>query len=178
MDDDVAAVDQNPVAAFQPFRRNALDAFGFQLVAQMTGHGADMPRRAACGDDHEICDAGFVGEFDDDEVVRLVVFQRRLNHGKQAPAICKDVLPVGPGGLGLLQYDPKSPVCCCQGLALAVFYRDGLRARMSVADCGFKRQRMNAHAGGLASARRRAEDSFSRYRAKVRAALPESAPKE
>jgi hypothetical protein len=76
----------------------------------MLGHGADLPRRAAGGDDHEICDAGFVGEFDDDDVVRLVVFEGRLNNGKQVPAVGEGVLLFGPGGLGLLQYDAKSPV--------------------------------------------------------------------
>ena len=116
MDDDVARVDQNPVATLRAFGRDAQDALILQLLAQMVGHGADLPGRAAGGNHHEVCDAGFVGEFDDDDVVRLVVLQGRLDNGKQAPALGKDVLLFGPTGLGLLQYDPKSPVSCCLGL--------------------------------------------------------------
>src|SRR3546814_3922953 len=80
VDDDVARVEQHPVAALHAFRRDAEDALVLQLLAQMVGHGADLPGRAAGGDHHEVCDAGFVGEFDDDDVVRLVVFQGRLDH--------------------------------------------------------------------------------------------------
>src|SRR3546814_6479262 len=71
VDDDVARVEQHPVAALHAFRRDAEDALVLQLLAQMVGHGADLPGRAAGGDHHEVCDAGFVGEFDDDDVVRL-----------------------------------------------------------------------------------------------------------
>src|SRR3546814_16719137 len=53
-----------------------------------------------------------------------------------------------------------------------------LRALISVADWGFKRQRMKTQAGACSSARHRAERSFSRYPAPARAALLDTAPQD
>src|SRR3546814_12317778 len=50
--------------------------------------------------------------FDGDDIVRLVVFPRPLDNGKQAPAVGEDVLLIGPQGLGLLPYEPTYPVSC------------------------------------------------------------------
>lgn len=75
MDDDVPAVDQNPIALIGSFDADALQAFGFEFFDEVFGHRLDVAGRHAGGDDHVVRDGGASGEIDDDRVGRLVVVQ-------------------------------------------------------------------------------------------------------
>ena len=52
----------------------------FELLVEMLGHGAHLALRAPAGDHHEIGNAGFVREIDDDRVFGFVVLERGLHH--------------------------------------------------------------------------------------------------
>lgn len=77
MDDDVAPVDQNPVALIEPLDRDLAKACGFEFFPEMFGHRGDVALRRAGCDDHVIGKIGFAGEIDDDHVLRFVVVERR-----------------------------------------------------------------------------------------------------
>ena len=49
----------------------------------MLGHGAHLAGRATRGDHHGIGNAGFAVKVDDDDVVSLVVFERRRDQGNE-----------------------------------------------------------------------------------------------
>ena len=76
MNNDVACIDQNPVAGGQSFNAGGAKAMLFDAATEMVGDGADLALGAAVGDDHEIGDRAFSEEVDDDNVFSLVVFQR------------------------------------------------------------------------------------------------------
>ena len=164
MDDDVAAVDQHPVAGGGALDPDLRDAGGLELHLQMLGHGAQLPRGAAGGDDHEVGDAGFTGEVDGDHIFGLVVVERFLD---QAEKLLRCGRGFAPAGLGLACYGDHPFV-----VALRTFDR---RFLISVAEIGLSRACTNNQAGGTAMPVLRPAPSFNRYRANRRAALAASA---
>jgi hypothetical protein len=74
--DDVAAVDQHPIALVGTLDADAFEAFAFQLFDDVLGHGLDVAARKAAGDDHVVGDRAFAGEVDDDRVGGFVVIER------------------------------------------------------------------------------------------------------
>jgi hypothetical protein len=75
VDDDVAAVDQNPIALIGTLDADAFQAFAFEFFDEVFGHRLDVARRGAAGDDHVVRDGRASGEIDDDRIGRLVVVQ-------------------------------------------------------------------------------------------------------
>jgi hypothetical protein len=76
MDDDVAGVDQHPIALGHPFDPGAAKAFVFQLFGDVVGDGPDMPLRAPRGDDHLVADRGFASQVDDRDLLGLRAVER------------------------------------------------------------------------------------------------------
>src|SRR5680860_184290 len=56
VDDDIAGIDQHPVALGQSFDAGAAIAFILQLFDEVVGDGADMPLRATRGEHHVVAD--------------------------------------------------------------------------------------------------------------------------
>ena len=75
MDDDVAAVDQNPVAIGQALNVRAAMAFFLELAKQLIGDRPDMPLGAALGDQHEVANGGLALEVDRYDVLSLCIVQ-------------------------------------------------------------------------------------------------------
>jgi len=75
MHDDVAAVDQDPIALIGALDADALQTFGFEFFDEVFGHRLDVTGRGAAGDDHVVGDRRAAGEFDDDRIGRFVVVQ-------------------------------------------------------------------------------------------------------
>ena len=65
IDDDIAGVDQHPVAIAQPLDRDRGEALGFQGFAEMLCHGGDVALRGARRNNHIIGKIGFTGKIDD-----------------------------------------------------------------------------------------------------------------
>lgn len=122
MHDDVARVDQRPVALFDAFEARDHLALVFEFFDQLVDDGPDMARRAATGHDHMIGDGRFAGKIDCDDVDGLIVFQRRHGQGEQA---------VGPIASCLFI---KSPVADCAGFETR---RRGYGAAFAM-DCQFQ----------------------------------------
>lgn len=100
MHDDVAAIDQNPVALL-----HALDAGGamtgfFYPARQMVGDRPNMALGAPVGDDHKIRDGGFVFKIDDNDVFGLIVFKTRFCQLKKGCRLF--CVQRGPAGLAAL----------------------------------------------------------------------------
>jgi hypothetical protein len=83
MDDDVAAIDQHPITDTDAFDTHIVGALLLQQNGEMLGHRRQMALGPAGGDDHEIGDAGFAVEIDDNDVFGLVVIQGSLHQGGQ-----------------------------------------------------------------------------------------------
>jgi hypothetical protein len=75
MDDNIAAVDQNPVAARRAFQGDIARATGFKALAQMFGHGHDLAAGTPGGHDHVVRDRRFSGKGDGDNVFGLVAIE-------------------------------------------------------------------------------------------------------
>ena len=71
MDDDVAGIDQHPVAMGKAFDASASEAFVLELPDEVIGNGADMPLRAPRGYDHLVADRGLALDVDGDDVLGL-----------------------------------------------------------------------------------------------------------
>jgi len=76
MHDDVARIDQHPVAHGLALGAHLLSGFPRDALDQMLGDGGHLAGGPARGDDEEIGDRGFAGQVDGDDVFRLVVVQR------------------------------------------------------------------------------------------------------
>ncbi|OJU56427.1 MAG: hypothetical protein BGO00_11360 [Alphaproteobacteria bacterium 62-8] len=76
MHDDIARIDQNPVALLQAIDRASAVTGFLQAPRQMFGGGGDMARRTAGGDDQRIGQRRAAFKIDRDDVFRLVVVQR------------------------------------------------------------------------------------------------------
>src|SRR6185503_13447347 len=75
MHDDVAGVDQHPVALPHALDTDAGTTRVFQVLDQVVGDSADMTLRPAAGHDHVIANRGFSGEIDNDAVLGFHVFE-------------------------------------------------------------------------------------------------------
>ena len=75
MDDDVARIDQDPVAVRQAFDVNALHAGFAEFLHHILRDRADMPVGPAGRDDHVVCDGGFAAKVDGECVLRLHVVE-------------------------------------------------------------------------------------------------------
>lgn len=76
MDDNIARVDQHPVAKGHSFDPGIANACFFQLFHESIGDRAHMALRAARGDDHGIAKRRLAGQVDADDVVSLGVLKR------------------------------------------------------------------------------------------------------
>jgi hypothetical protein len=102
VDDDIAAVDEHPVALVGTLDPDALQALGFQLLDDVLGHGLDVAAGKAAGDDHVVGHRALAGEVDDDGIRCLVVVERffdefedRFGRGYGLALCCGD--RVSPG---------------------------------------------------------------------------------
>ncbi len=75
MDDDVAKVEQDPVSIWQTLDLWRMADTGLDLLCQMVSHRADMPRRPARGQDHDVGNRGLAYQIYRFEVFSLVIFQ-------------------------------------------------------------------------------------------------------
>src|SRR5579872_3036607 len=83
MDDDVARVDQYPLAALQAFDRPMPIAGGTQRVEHALGQRHDLALRVPAGDDHVIGEGGFVFEVDDRDFFGFAVVQGGFDQAQQ-----------------------------------------------------------------------------------------------
>ncbi len=121
----------------------------------MLGHRADLPLRAAGGDDHVVGDAGLPGEVDDDDVFGPVVIQGPLDHSEQ-------VL-----GRRRTEMTPSYGVTLARSFASrARPAQAGSRTRMRVAEAGLTPSWKKIQAGGRLRARRQPANGRSRQRRK------------
>jgi len=64
MNDDVAGIDQHPIAVRQALNAKIMAAGGFKIVTKAIGDRTDMTLRPPGGDDHEVAKRGFSGDVD------------------------------------------------------------------------------------------------------------------
>lgn len=115
MHDDIAGIDQHPIASPLAFDSGRLAASLLELHVQMIGHGANLTLRAPARDDHEICNAGFSGEFDDDDIFCLIIVKRGFHSFDQTPTMREPwILCVGLFGLALFGYGFSPPFLFCR----------------------------------------------------------------
>ena len=81
MDDDVARVDQDPVAGGLAFAARAGEAGFLQAPQDLVGHGADMALGAPGRDHHGVGDVGLAREIDRDDLLGLVVVKFLYDQG-------------------------------------------------------------------------------------------------
>ena len=77
VDDDVARIDQHPVAMRHAFDVKVLHAGIAELLEHVVRDRADMTVGAAGGHHHGVGDRGFAGEVDGDDVLGLHVVEAR-----------------------------------------------------------------------------------------------------
>jgi hypothetical protein len=75
MDDDIARVDQNPIAQRHPFNPYLTDATVFQLLDQLIGDSTNVTLGTAGGDNHVVAKRRFPRQVDADNVVSLGVLK-------------------------------------------------------------------------------------------------------
>lgn len=76
MDDDVARVDQDPIAKRHPLDFCIADAMLLQLVEEPAGNGADMALRTSRGDNHVIAKRRLARQADIHDIVSFGVLKR------------------------------------------------------------------------------------------------------
>ena len=76
MDDDIARIDQDPIAERHSFDSCIANAALLQLIDEAVRDSANMTLRAPRGDDHEIRKRRLTGQRDTDDLVCLGVLQR------------------------------------------------------------------------------------------------------
>lgn len=79
MDNDIAGIDQYPVAAGPPFDLSAAQSNIPKHSKKMIGHRADLTSRSSGRDHHIIRNAGFSGEIDNDDIRCLIFFEQLLD---------------------------------------------------------------------------------------------------
>jgi hypothetical protein len=79
MDDDVAGIDQHPIALAQALGAATAIAILFERLQHALGQRHHLALRAPAGDDEMIGDAGFALEVDDGEVFCLAIFEGLLD---------------------------------------------------------------------------------------------------
>jgi len=75
MDDNIARVDQHPVAKRHSFDPCIADALLLQLLEEPDGNGTDMALRATRGDNHVIAKRRLARQVDADDIVGLGVLK-------------------------------------------------------------------------------------------------------
>ena len=110
MNDDVAGVDQHPVAAIQTFDAGIAEALVLKIGHDMVGNRQDMAARATGDDDHVVSKRGLSSNVDGDDILGLGVLEA-----------CEDGLQGAGSGIGatfraLWDNDRRSSlgVYCCQ----------------------------------------------------------------
>ena len=64
MDDDIAGINEDPIAIRHAFNPQARVTFGFELFDQLIGNSANMAVGASRRNDHRISECCFTGEID------------------------------------------------------------------------------------------------------------------
>lgn len=82
MNDHVTRIDQYPVTIGHAFDLTTAISRGFKIPQEMVRHGAHMPLGAARSHHHVIGDGCFAGQFDCDDVFRLIAIEGNLNGRK------------------------------------------------------------------------------------------------
>ncbi|MNW04905.1 hypothetical protein D3C71_2010690 [compost metagenome] len=77
MDDDIAQVEQRPLARVQAFAAQRAHALFLDLLQHAFGQGLHMATGSTAGDHHEIGDAGLAAHVDGGDVLTFQVFQGR-----------------------------------------------------------------------------------------------------
>ena len=75
MNDHIARIDQNPIGVGQTFDFDVALACLLELDRQLIGDRADMPVRAAGGNNHPVGESSLAVEIDGDDIFRLGVFK-------------------------------------------------------------------------------------------------------
>ena len=75
MHDDVAGVEQHPVASLQALDAHATEAQVFQLASDLLGDRSDVPVGPAGGDHHEVTDGRLTCQIDRHDVLGLGVVE-------------------------------------------------------------------------------------------------------
>ena len=102
MHDDVAGIDQHPVALGRAVDRTRAIALFLQPPRQMVGDRRHMARRTSRRHHRRVAQRGAPGQIDGDDLFRLVVFQRRddaLQQSRSVPAALR-----GAGALALAAF--------------------------------------------------------------------------
>jgi hypothetical protein len=85
VDDDVAGVDQHPVAVGQALDAGAAVTGILERAQQVIGHRPDVALRTAGRDDHPVGDGAFVLEVDEDDVLGFLVVQAIEKEALKSP---------------------------------------------------------------------------------------------
>lgn len=80
---DVAGIDQDPVAMLLSFDRDAFHTGFLEPRDEVLSHRADMPTGAAGCDDHPVGDSGLATQVNGDDVDCLIVVERFFNCGEE-----------------------------------------------------------------------------------------------
>jgi hypothetical protein len=83
MHDDIASVDQHPVAGGFAFDPAQAAQILLQLVDQFFRDGRDLTRRAARADDHIVADRGFAAQINLLDILGLIIFKRGKDNSQQ-----------------------------------------------------------------------------------------------
>jgi hypothetical protein len=75
VNDDVADIDQNPVALFFAFDANPAQSRFLQLAVQLIGQRADVPIGSAGCDNHMVAERGFSFQVDGNHVLGFAVVE-------------------------------------------------------------------------------------------------------
>ena len=81
--DNIAHVDQRPIAFVHALDLAPAQAKLLDLAQLMVRHGAHMPVRTARGDDQIVRNGGFTVQVDDNQIFRLVVVERTIHECQQ-----------------------------------------------------------------------------------------------
>jgi len=71
MDDNIAGIDQHPIALGLALDAGAAIAFLFEFLDELVGDGPDMPLRAPLREDHMVADRGLASQVDAGDVLGL-----------------------------------------------------------------------------------------------------------
>ncbi len=149
MDNDVAGVDQHPVAMVQALNGNALEAFSFQTSLDVIRHGAHVALRGSRRNDQEIGNGGLTGKIDHDGVLGLVVVEgcfhqlQNFVHRRHRHGLGYGCTPLGccPWSVSGPAYGPCRP---------RIFVAEtGLRGRLNNTQAGARRFASPAARNGL-----------------------------
>jgi hypothetical protein len=84
MDDDVAGINQHPIALGLALDADPAIAFLFELPDELVGDGPDMPLRTPRGEDHVVADRGLASQVDASHILSLGGVERVEHDIEQA----------------------------------------------------------------------------------------------